>query len=71
MQNNPRPNPAVFKSMLRQLSKEEFAQYAMLFGNQVQEAKPKSQAYFYYFKLYTWCQSYYQTHFIIAQPTLF
>jgi hypothetical protein len=38
MKNNPRPNPAVFKTMLRRLPKEEFAQYAMLFGNQVQEA---------------------------------
>lgn len=67
---NQRMNPAVWKSMLRNLEKEEFAQYAMLFGNQVQDAKPNSQQYFYYLTLYTWCKSYYRNTFIV-QPTLF
>ncbi|MCJ8288379.1 MAG: hypothetical protein HRT58_21855 [Crocinitomicaceae bacterium] len=70
MKKNHRTNPAVWKSMLRHLPKEEFVQYAMLFGNQVQEAKPNSQAYFYYLTLYTWCKSHYHSHFI-QQPTLF
>ena len=70
MKRNHRTNPAVWKSMLRHLPKEEFTQYAMLFGNQVQEAKPNSQQYFYYLTLYTWCKCHYQTHFV-QQPTLF
>jgi len=65
-----RPSISVWKSILCSLPKQEFIQYAMLFGEQMQAAKPNSGVYFYYFTLYTWCKSHYHTHFI-QQPTLF
>ncbi len=55
-------NVSVLKSLMMELSKDEFMAYAIFFGEQAKEAKCSSNRHLMYEKLYYWCRNYYKQH---------
>jgi hypothetical protein len=57
-------NPAVIKSLLIRMPKDEFIAYALFFGQLANDSEPGSGQYHFYMKLFAWCKRYYKKHFL-------
>lgn len=60
-------NPSVMKSILTQLSQDEFIAYALFFGQFANDSDPSSRQYHLYNELFEWCKRYYKKRYVFGQ----
>jgi len=57
-------NPAVIKSILSQLPKEQFIIHARYIRRQVHKLEPGTNRHAMFVRLYAWCRHFYRQHFL-------